>query len=1099
MKLTKNMHTTNCLFKMNRTITALFLFLCPVTFLHAGDKSVTDPLHFTVKEKSLVGPSVQQAKHTITGVVKDETGEPVIGANVSVKGSATGAVTDLDGKFTLTVPANATLKVTYIGYADKEVKVGAQNHLEITLEEDTQKLNEVVVVGFGTQKKVNLTGSVSVVDAKELASRPVTDVTQALQGLVPGMNFSYGTDGNGGELGQNMNINIRGAGTIGDGSKASPLVLIDGMEGDMNVLNPNDIESISVLKDAAASSIYGSRAPFGVILITTKRGKAGKVSINYNNSFRWSRAINMPELPDSYTYAQYFNRAAANTPGQTAAFDAIKMEQIKGYLDGTFTDTTVPDSGDANSWNWVGNSNNDWYDIYFGGTAFSQEHSISANGGTEKFQYYLSGNFMDQTGLISFNPDKLKRYTVTAKINAQLASWLKVNYSTKYMRKDYSKPSYLDDNVFYHNIAKRWPTEPMYNPNGQLMSMAGGLLYGGSDNTQTDWLYQQFQVEIEPIKGWRIFGELNYKTVDGFHHIDKLHVPHYHVDGSVYYDDVTSAKETAERTNFFNPNVYSEYLKTFEGGHTLKAMAGFQAELNKWRFVGASRTTLITEKVPDINTATGKDKIEIDPNNGDLNHWSTAGFFGRVNYNYKERYLLEVNLRYDGTSRFAADQRWNWFPSFSAGWNVAREEFMKPYEDIIGTLKIRGSWGELGNQNTTSLYPYIQTMKFVAADPKSNWLISNQRPNTSDSPDLISALLGWETMRSWNVGFDLGMFNNRLTASFDWFNRKTINMVGPAPELPVILGAAVPKTNNADLLSTGFELDLSWRDRIGKVQYGVHVLLSDDRQKVLKYPNDDQLLSTWREGQYLGEIWGYETIGIAKSDEEMQAHLATLPNGGQSEQGSNWGAGDIMYADLDGDGRIHAGSTATDPGDKKLIGNNSPRYKFGIDLDASWNGFDVRVFFQGVAKRDYWLGGNMFFGAAGGKWQSGCFKEHLDFFRAEGDEWGANLDSYFPRPTFDDKNHAVQSGYIQNAAYIRLKNLQIGYTLPGQWTKKIGISSLRVFFSGENLFTFSPLPNSFDPEVIGTGYGANWNDPVYSTGKTHPLAQTFSTGFSVNF
>ncbi|MCC8171015.1 MAG: SusC/RagA family TonB-linked outer membrane protein [Parabacteroides sp.] len=431
---------------------------------------------------------VQQNKHTLTGVVKDETGEPVIGANVSVKGSSTGAVTDIDGKFTLTVPANAILKITYIGYSDKEIKVGAQKNIEIILEEDTQKLNEVVVVGFGTQKKVNLTGSVSVVDAKELTSRPVTDVTHALQGLVPGMNFSYGTDGNGGELGQNMNINIRGAGTIGDASKASPLVLIDGMEGDMNVLNPQDIESISVLKDAAASSIYGSRAPFGVILITTKRGKAGKVSINYNNNFRWSRAINMPELPDSYTYAQYFNRAKMATDG-TVQFSAEQMERIKGYLDGTFTATTVPDA-DGTTWNWVGNSNNDWYDIYFGGTAFSQEHSISANGGSEKFQYYLSGNFMDQTGLITFNPDKLKRYTVTAKINAELASWLKINYSTKYMCKDYKKPSYLDDNVFYHNMAKRWPTEPHYNPNGQLMSMATGLLNCGDDRTQTDWLYQ---------------------------------------------------------------------------------------------------------------------------------------------------------------------------------------------------------------------------------------------------------------------------------------------------------------------------------------------------------------------------------------------------------------------------------------------------------------------------------------------------------------------------------------------------------------------------------------------------------------------------------
>ena len=1074
---------------------ALFLFVCSATSIHAGDNSATDPLNLAVKETSLVGPSVQQTRHTITGVVKDETGEPVIGANVSVKGSVTGAVTDLNGKFTLTVPANATLKITYIGYADKEVKVGTQNHLEISLAEDTQKLNEVVVVGFGTQKKVNLTGSVTVVDSKKLLSRPVTTVTEAMQGLVPGMNFSYGGAG-GAELNQNMKINIRGAGTLGSGSNAAPLVLIDGMEGDMNVLNPNDIESISVLKDAAASSIYGSRAPFGVVLITTKKGKAGKVSINYNNNFRWTHAINMPHVADSYTFAQYFNRAGKNA-GETPQFDEDNMSRIQGYQNGSFTATTIPDKANPNNWYWVGNSNNDWYDILFGDTAFSQEHSISANGGTEKFQYYLSGNFMDENGLLSYRPDNLKRYTMTAKINTELFPWLHVNYSTKFMRKDYDKTSYLGSQL-YHELTKRWPTEPILDPNGHVLNdQISGLMHSGSDNTQTDWLYQQFQVVIEPIKDWKIFGEINYKTVGQFWHKHTYKLPKWDVNENLFYKggfDVTSAEESAEHTNFFNPNVYTEYMKAFESGHTLKAMVGFQAELNKYRKIGMMKNDLITDNVPNINAATGQEKITASK----LEHWSTAGFFGRINYDYKERYLLEFNLRYDGTSRFAADKRWNWFPSVSAGWNVAREEFMQPYEHIITTLKIRGSWGELGNQNTSNLYPYIQTMKFVAADKDGKWLINDQLPNTSNAPDLISALLGWETMRSWNIGADLGFLQNRLNISFDWFNRKTVNMVGPAPELPVILGTAVPKTNNADLVSRGFELDLSWRDRIGEVQYGAHLLLSDDRQKILKYPNETGSLNTWRAGEYIGEIWGFETVGIAKTDQEMNDHLASLPNGGQNEQGSKWVAGDIMYADLDGDGVIHAGETITEPGDLKIIGNSTPRFKFGIDLDVAWKGFDARVFFQGVAKRDYWLDGNMLFGASGGKWGSTVFTEHLDFFRAEGDEWGANSDGYLPRPSFDgDKNQKKQTRYLQNAAYCRLKNLQFGYTLPVDLTKKIGISNLRIFFSADNLFTFTSLPSSFDPETLGTGYGAD--DNPTNTAKTYPLSRTYSTGFSVNF
>ena len=418
---------------------------------------------------------------------------------------------------------------------------------------------------------------------------------------------------------------------------------------------------------------------------------------------------------------------------------------------------------------------------------------------------------------------------------------------------------------------------------------------------------------------------------------------------------------------------------------------------------------------------------------------------------------------------------------------------MEPLESTINTLKIRGSWGELGNQNTKALYPYIQTMPFVANDSKSHWLLSNSKfENTAASPELISALLGWETMRSWNIGFDLGMFNNRFNMSFDWFNRKTVNMVGPAPTLPAVLGADVPKTNNADLQSTGFELDLSWRDRIDAVQYGVHVLLSDDRQKVLKYPNEKGLLSTWRTGEYMGEIWGFETIGIAKSDQEMQDHLASLPNGGQSEVGKNWAAGDIMYKDLDGDGTIHKGTTVDNPGDLKIIGNNTPRYKFGLDLDASWKGFDIRVFLQGVLKRDYYIDGNMMFGATGNRWQSGFFKSQMDFYRDADDFWGENHDAYLPRPLFNDQNQKKQSRYLQNAAYCRLKNLQIGYTIPARYTQKARISNLRIFFSAENLFTITSLPDAFDPETLGTGYGANWNDGT-STAKTHPLSQTFST------
>ena len=934
----------------NVAFALLFLFSAASSKADTGKGlEASDP---TIKE-SAGNLIAQQSERTIKGVVKDATGETVIGANVAVVGTTIGTITDVNGSFSLNVPVGATLKVSFIGYKDVTIKITNQQNLDIVLQDDSQALDEVVVVGFGTQKKVNLTGSVSVVNADELASRPVSNVTQALQGLVPGMNFSYG--GQGAKVGSTMDINIRGTGTLDTKvTKASPLVLIDGMEGDMNMLNPNDIENISVLKDAAASSIYGSRAPYGVVLVTTKKGKSGKVSVNYNNSLRWSNAINMPKMVNSYDYAKFINQINLND-GATPTFNAEHLTRIEGFLNGTNTNTTIPDSNTPTIWDWRGNDNNDWLKEIFGGTGFSHEHSLSVNGGNDKYQYYLSANYMKQDGIVRYGDEDMKRYNFTAKINAQLASWLKTNYSTKFIRKDLDQPNTLNDHLFYYNTQRRWPTEPVFDPNGNyLVGLTKELMWGGNNKHQTDWMYQQLQFEIEPIKNWKTFVEFNYKTINLMADEPRYKVPNWNVAGDVYYSSgaKSSMNTYSERTNFFNTNIYSEYTYLLKD-HTFKAMVGYQSESNYWRKIGAQKDDLISESVTDITVATGKEYLT-----GGRNHWATAGFFGRINYDYAGRYLAEVNLRYDGTSRFASDQRWNLFPSFSAGWNIAREAFMEPYTDIINNLKLRGSWGQLGNQNTVNLYPYIQTMPFY---PSSNtnentWLINGGRQNSSKAPDLISALLTWETMSSWNVGFDLGMLRNRLTMSFDYFVRKTFDMVGPAPELPVILGTAVPKANNADMQSAGFELDVAWRDQINDFRYGVHVLLSDDRQKVLKYPNESGSLSTWREGQYLNEIWGLTTIGIAKSQEEMDAHIASLPNGGQGGLGtSTWLEGDVMYADLNGDGKITKGNTVDDPGDRTIIGNSTPRFKFGLDLDAAWKGFDLRLFFQGVAKRDWAL------------------------------------------------------------------------------------------------------------------------------------------------
>ncbi|MGL5620406.1 MAG: SusC/RagA family TonB-linked outer membrane protein, partial [Tannerellaceae bacterium] len=1046
-------------------------------------------------EPFTISTGVTQQSKTIKGTVVDETGEPLIGVSIAVKGTTNGTVTDMDGNFTLPrVSGKDVITLTYVGYHPINQTIGNQTVFKFTMKEDTKTLDEVVVVGFGSQKKVNVTGAVSQVSAEALEARPVQNVSQALQGVVPGLNFS--TNNRGGELNNTLNVNIRGGGTIGDGSNSSPLILIDGVEGSMNALNPQDIESISVLKDAASAAVYGSRAPFGVILITTKSGKSGRTTVNYNNSLRFSDPISMPRMMDSYSFAQYFNQAATNS-GQNPVFNDEMLDRIIKYQKGELLAGATLNENN-NQWNQYGgaNANTDWFQLHYKDWVFSQEHNVSVNGGNEKVTYLVSGNIMDSNGLLQFSNDNFKRYSLNSKLNVNISDQVKMTYGSRWIREEYDRASYQTP-LFYHNIARRWPTNPLYDPNGYYMehSEAIQLSEGGRDKSEKDWMYQQLQLTWEPIKNWKIVGEGNIRTITEYNHWEVLPVYAHDGDGKAFpmkwSDDYSTpgmsrVSEGSSKTNFYTTNLYTDYFKEFGDGHFLKAMVGFNAELEKGRSLSARRDGLISASVPTVNTGTSNDRAS-----GGYSHWSTAGFFGRINYNYKERYMVELNGRYDGTSRFVGDKRWNFFPSFSLGWNIAREEFWQPYEDIVNTFKLRGSWGELGNQNTKALYPFFQTMPFGTAN--GGWLINGKQPNTSYAPGLVSSLLTWERVRSWNIGLDWGAFNNRLTGSFDYFVRKTLDMIGPAPELPEILGTSVPKLNNADMESYGFELEVSWRDRIGNVSYGVKGVLSDAQQKVTRYPNKTGNNGQWYAGRLNGEIWGYETIGIAKTQEEMDAHLATLPNGGQNGLGNKWSAGDIMYKDLNGDGKIDGGAgTLSEPGDRRIIGNTTPRYSFGLTLDAQWKGFDISVFLQGVGKRDYALGGPYFWGVNGGQWQSAGFKEHWDFYRPDGDPLGANLDSYYPRPLFDGsgKNQQTQTKYLQNAAYIRLKNLQLGYTFPQQWISKAGIQYLRVFVSGDNLLTGTKLTKIFDPEVLGGDWGE---------GKAYPLSRVISFGLNVNF
>ncbi len=1069
--------------KTHSMILVAALLSSPVLFAHAGATGRTNPN---------VVALTQQGKK-VNGVVSDDFGS-VAGASVIVKGTSNGTITDMDGNFTLeNVKEGDVIQISFIGYTTKDVIYTGQTSLQVNLLEDTQKIDEVVVVGFGTQKKVNLTGSVGTVNSEALEARPVVNATQALQGLVPGLQISQ----SGGSLETNPSINVRGTATIGKGSTGSPLILIDGMEADINSVNPQDIENISVLKDAAASSIYGSRAPFGVILITTKSGKAGKTTVNYNNNFRINSAVNMPRMMDSYTFATYFNDAYANA-NWGVFFTDEHLQRIKDYQTGALT-TSVPTNGQYWADGYAsGNDNVDWYKALYKKNTFSQEHNASINGGAEKLSYYLSLNYLDQDGLMRFGNEGYKRYTSTAKINATITDWAKFNYSMRFTRTDYERPATLTNSLYSDLARQGWPTLPLYDPNGYLYSSpspALGLATGGTDQTQTDNTYQQASLILEPVKNWITHVDFNYRIKSANRHWDSHQTYNHDVDGNpILYTQGSNVHEDYLKENYLNLNAFTEYSLTLKEDHNFKVMGGFQMENLKKKVFGLQRNGIIIDELPEIDNTTGNapDGTPITPSvNGASYAWSTAGFFGRLNYDYKGRYLAEVNVRYDGTSRFRADQRWNVFPSFSAGWNIARESFWEDNLDKLSTFKLRASYGELGNQNTDSWYPTYQTIDYKTAN--GSWLQNGAMSNVAYVPALISTSLTWERVKSWNFGVDVAAFNNRLNASFDTYVRKTLNMVGPAPELPAILGIEVPVTNNTDLKTYGWELQVSWNDRLSNgFGYSATFTLADAQTEITRYPNTTGRLDSYYSGQKMGEIWGYETIGIAKTDDEMNAHLNTLPNGGQNALGNNWLAGDVMYKDLNGDGKIDNGAnTLTDHGDLKVLGNNTPRYQFGLDLNADWKGFDARLFFQGIGKRDYWQGSYYFWGATSSMWWSAGLKEHVDYFRAEAsNDLPANLDAYYPRPIFGTgKNQQTQSRYLQSAAYIRLKNAQLGYTLPATLTNKFYVSRLRFFVSGENLWTGTKLAKMFDPETISGGSDGN--------GNAYPLQRTVSFGLSV--
>lgn len=1033
----------------------------------------------------------------IHGRVLDQKGVPIQNVSVLIAGTKIGTTTDNDGRFTLTSTdnRNIVLEISSIGYQTKTIKLGKQTEIIVTLEQDITGMSDVVVVGYGTQKKINLTGAIDVVSGEELANRPARNVALLLQGTAPSLNITIG--GRGGEPGARPDINIRGIGTIS--GNGSPLILVDGVEMDINDLNPEDIESVSVLKDAAASAIYGSRAPFGVVLITTKKGEKNQPpSIQYNNEFDYSNPIDLPRFVDALSWATAYNQATVNG-GLAPVYPDQQIERIKGYMAGTYPNEYNVDNPPTSQWRgrWQGNANYNWPSLYYKKNAFSQKHNINVRGGNEKMQYYLSGNYFDQEGLYNWRNDTYKRYNAIANISAQVTPWIRFDFNTKYSRRETDRVMALvgyTDTYIWNSMITFAPITPYHNVDGTVSNPLVAYLQGTGMNkeiTNDSWI--TLATELEPLKGWKTRISYNYNN-QAYSQVQNpkrvpVNIPNGNIGNVGFSGD--GYNESLSQTSYSLANVVTSYEKTMDK-HYFKVLMGYEQEANFYRNLFGSRYGLITEQVPSISTATDLGSTQL----GDaISHWSNQGIFGRLNYNYKEKYLIEFDARYNGSSRFAHDSRWGFFPSASAGYNISKENFWKSVGKYVNTLKLRASYGALGNQNVAN-YLYLPTLPVYS---NLNYLINGERPIYAGIPNIITNGLTWETITTLNFGVDAGFLKNRLDLNFDWYNRVTSDMLGPAEELPAVLGTSAPAANNAKLSTKGFEITLAWKDRISSnFYYNVGLIFGDNITKVLEYKNDNKLIDTYYPGKVLGEVWGYTTGKIMQTDQDV-ASLAD-----QTKFFNKWFPGDIAYQDLNKDGIINDGNrTLDDHGDLTRIANENPRYNYGITAGFTWKAFTFNIFGQGIGKRDFVpdVNSHMFWGFNRGGSpgsESTLLKNGwmMDYWRPADEKniLGSNTGAYFPRPSFDRneaiKNHQIQTRYIVSAAYFRLKSIQIGYTVPQHIIKKVSLQRARIYFSGTDLLTFKKLPKDIDPELSMTAGGS---------GYFYPLSSTYSFGVNLTF
>lgn len=1045
--------------------------------------------------------NISQQSGKVTGTVEDDLG-PVAGASVVVKGTTNGNITDMDGNFTLEGVKNGDIiQISFIGYTTQEIKYTGQPTIQIKLAEDTQKLEEVVVVGYGTQKKVNLTGAVGVADGAVLEDRPIGNIAQGLQGVVPNLNIDFAS----GDPTASTTFNIRGTTSLNGGSA---LLLVDGVETeDLSLLNPQDIESVSVLKDAASASIYGARAAFGVVLITTKKGKkAQKVQVNYNNNLSWSMASRLPDGISSDKWLRAMNVAGDNSAAMKWSNELINA--VDAYIAGTGPSSFPATDGQITAvgeWAYAGNT--DWFEEMYQ-PSFMQQHNASISGGSEKSTYYGSIGYKGQDGLLRHGTDEYRRINMTFNYSTQVTKWLELTFRTKYNRNTSNTPDvkdYMGESAHYE-VYRSMPWVPMYTANGDWAGIGGSgfnynyvgrMALAGRDKMNSDDMWYTAAFNLTPIAGLSIKGDYtgNKYYENQTNNVKTLYQTNPDGSQSSVAGSPNKMTEARYNTTYQALNIYADYKKSFNDVHNFGLMVGYNQESKKTNNLSVMTQSLFNNDKPIIDLA---NTSRLPTFSGTI--WAVQGAFFRLNYDYKQRYLLEVNGRYDGSSKYASGDRWGFFPSVSAGWRISEEPFFEPARNLFDNLKLRASYGGLGNQVTDGNFQYLSYLNSKTL----SYLINGQMAGALTAPTLASSNITWEKVYTSNVGLDWTMLNGRLTGSFDYYIRDTKDMV-VRRTYPAVLGTTGGKENLADMRTKGMELSITWNDNIENVagsplNYSIGVGISDNTSEITRYDNPTMSLNeTYYKGMKIGEIWGYETEGFIQNAAEA-AEMADR----QSFISTTWIPGDIKYADLNGDGKINQGNNRVgDSGDRKIIGNNTPRYNFNLNLGGSWKGFDLRLFFQGTMKRDIWLDSPIFWGYDG-VWSSCLNDYHVSTLGLKPTQMLIIL--YLYSITEAKK---CQTKYLQNGAYIRLKDVTLSYTIPKTLTSRIGIQQLKVYVSGQNLWEATGLYKYLDPDVVGSRNSSTTKSDGSATtvgslateagGRVYPFTRSYSFGINVTF